>query len=94
MILASGDPAMWIGMSAYGIGFIGAPLLARHKNLSPIMYAAGILGFLGLLAVAVVSARCKDCKEPISAEELKRKTCPRCRRDEQEPRRKSRDVRR
>jgi len=79
MVLAADDSAaMYVACAGYVLGFIGAPLLARHKNLSPIMYAAGILGLIGLIGVAVVSARCKDCKQPVSSDELKRRYCPRC----------------
>ena len=57
-------------------------MLAARKNRSVVAWAilGGIVFFgTGLLVLLFVSYLCPKCQSPISAEEAKRKDCPRCR---------------
>ena len=79
MVLAAENTGMYLAMTGYVIGFIATPLLVWKKNLSPVMYLAGIFGLLGLIAAALSSPRCKTCRQSLSREQFKRRVCPTCR---------------
>jgi hypothetical protein len=82
MVIAteSAEMEMYLGVTSWVVGFLTAPILVWRKGLSPVMYAAGILGLLGLILVALSPPRCKACRQPLTGEQFRRRVCPTCRR--------------